>query len=138
MSAKASKGVYIAAFVLLLGGLGYLIASGLSQGATPTLSVAQAKESDAADLQRVRLFGKVLPQDIALRDDNLGVAFIVADEVDPAVSMRVEYRGAVPDTFKEGVEVILKGDWDQGAGVFRASQLVTKCPSKYEEKRADS
>jgi cytochrome c-type biogenesis protein CcmE len=138
MSAKASKGVYIAAFVLLLGGLGYLIASGLSQGATPTLSVAQAKESDAADLQRVRLFGKVLPQDIALRGDNLGVAFVVADEGDPAVSMRVEYRGAVPDTFKEGVEVILKGDWDQGAGVFRASQLVTKCPSKYEEKRADS
>lgn len=137
MSTKGSKGVYIAAFVLLLGGLGYLVASGLSQGSTPTLSVAQALARGEDDLQRVRLFGKVLPRDIALRDDNLGVAFVVADETDPAVSMPVDFRGAVPDTFKEGAEVILKGDWDKGAGVFRASQLVTKCPSKYEEKRAE-
>lgn len=138
MSAKSSKGVYIAAFVLLLGGLGYLITSGLSQGATPTLSVGQASTMEAGDLQRVRLFGKVLPQDIALRSDNLGVAFFVADEIDPTVFLRVEFQGAVPDTFKDGVEVILKGDWDQTATVFRASQLITKCPSKYEEKRAGS
>ncbi|MGE4291828.1 MAG: cytochrome c maturation protein CcmE [Desulfovibrio sp.] len=137
MSAKGSKGVYIAAFVLLLGGLGYLVTSGLSQGATPTLSVTQAKAKAVDELQRVRLFGKVLPQEIALRDDNLGVAFIVADETNPSVSLRVEYRGAVPDTFKEGAEVILRGDWDQDAEIFRATQLITKCPSKYEEKRAE-
>ncbi|MDD4731134.1 MAG: cytochrome c maturation protein CcmE [Desulfovibrio sp.] len=137
MSAKGSKGVYIAAFVLLLGGLGYLIASGLSQGSTPTLSVAQAAAMDVDELQHVRLFGKVLPQEIEQRSDNLGVAFHVVDEDDPAVSMRVDFRGAVPDTFDAGSEVILKGDWDAGAGLFRATQLTTKCPSKYEEKRAE-
>lgn len=137
MSAQNSKGVYIAAFALLLGGLGYLIVTGLSQGATPTLSVAQAASMDVEELRHVRLFGTVLPEDVEQRSDNLGVAFHVADNTGASVSMRVEYRGSVPDTFAAGSEVIIKGDWDEQAEVFRATQLTTKCPSKYEEKREE-
>ncbi|MEF2145252.1 MAG: cytochrome c maturation protein CcmE [Desulfovibrionaceae bacterium] len=138
MSAKSSKGVYILAFVLLLGGLTYLVVSGISQGSTPTLNVSQAMTMDADELHKVRLFGKVLPQDIERHADNMGVGFLVADEQDPSRYLRVDFRGAVPDTFNAGVEVIVKGDYDKTTGVFHATQLTTKCPSKYEEKKAAS
>lgn len=137
MAKQSSRAVYIAAFVLLLGGLGYLVATGLSQGATPTLKVGQALAMDAAELLKVRVYGKVRPENIAQHEDGLGVAFTVADQQASDKSMRVDFRGAVPDTFKEDAEVILKGSWDGAAEVFRATQMTTKCPSKYEEQRAE-
>jgi cytochrome c-type biogenesis protein CcmE len=49
----------------------------------------------------------------------------------------VDYSGAVPDTFKPGVEVIVEGGMQPEAGVFKASTLMTKCPSKYEKMREE-
>ena len=43
------------------------------------------------------------------------------------------YSGAVPDTFKPGVEVIVEGGLDASGGVFNATTLMTKCPSKYQK-----
>ena len=37
--------------------------------------------------------------------------------------------GAVPDTFKDGAEVVVKGALDGSA--FHASEIMAKCPSKY-------
>lgn len=135
MAKKNSKAVYIFAFLLLLGGLGYLVTSGLSEGATPTLQVSQALTMNTGDLLKVRLYGKVHHEGIENHEDGLGVAFNVMDQVEPGTQMRVDFRGAVPDTFKEDVEVILKGSYDATAKLFRATQMTTKCPSKYEEKR---
>lgn len=137
MAKKNSKMVYVFAFVLLLGGLGYLVASGLSEGATPTLQVGQALTMEAGDLLKVRIYGKVRPEGIQPHEDGLGVNFLVADQVAPSQQMKVDFSGAVPDTFKADVEVILKGSFDPAAAVFRATQMTTKCPSKYEEKRAE-
>jgi cytochrome c-type biogenesis protein CcmE len=50
----------------------------------------------------------------------------------------VEYRGAVPDTFKPGAEVIVEGRFNKQSGVFSASTLITKCPSKYEKMSAEA
>jgi cytochrome c-type biogenesis protein CcmE len=41
----------------------------------------------------------------------------------------VVYRGSVPDLFKVGRDVNLTGHLEGGA--FVASQMTTKCPSKY-------
>ncbi len=138
MTKKNNKMVYIVAFVLLLGGLVYLIASGISQGQTPTLQVGQALDMEAGELMKVRIYGKVDPVGIEFHEDRLGVNFIVADQVDPALTMPVAFRGAVPDTFTAGVEVILKGSYDKAKKVFNVTLLTTKCPSKYEEQRDDS
>ena len=45
--------------------------------------------------------------------------------------IRVEYRGAVPDLFAEGREVVVEGTTDD-RGTFLADVLLTKCGSKYE------
>lgn len=51
---------------------------------------------------------------------------------------RIDYRGSVPDAFRIGRNVIIKGklkrDTRTGREVFHAvpGSLVTKCPSKFE------
>lgn len=51
---------------------------------------------------------------------------------------KVDYRGSVPDAFRVGRNVIVKGrlvaDAKSGDRLFRATpgSLVTKCPSKFE------
>jgi len=47
-------------------------------------------------------------------------------------SMAVVYEGVVPDTFREGSGVTVRGRLGSN-GVFTATELIAKCPSKYEE-----
>ena len=55
-------------------------------------------------------------------------------EIGGTARVPILYRGSVPDLFKLGRHVFLRGEL-QG-GVFQAvpGSLVTKCPSKYVEK----
>jgi cytochrome c-type biogenesis protein CcmE len=46
-------------------------------------------------------------------------------------SVPVVYRGAVPDPFREGREVIVSGRMQGGTFVGERDSLVTKCPSKF-------
>ncbi|WP_285907491.1 cytochrome c maturation protein CcmE [Pseudodesulfovibrio pelocollis] len=133
MAKKTNKTVYAVALTLFLGGLGYLIFSGLSQDSVYFLNVSEALAVEPGEVRQARLFGKVSPEGLVLDPDNLGTSFTLIDKMDPTKTMRVQYRGALPDTFKEDVEVILEGGLDPSASVFTARTLVTKCPSKYEE-----
>jgi cytochrome c-type biogenesis protein CcmE len=45
--------------------------------------------------------------------------------------MPVVYKGAEPAGFKEDSNLLVEGKYDSD-GVFRATQLILKCPSKYE------
>ena len=49
-------------------------------------------------------------------------------------SVPVRYAGAVPDPFREGREVILKGKMDNGLFIGENDSLITKCPSKFSKK----
>jgi len=46
-------------------------------------------------------------------------------------NMEVVYRGARPSGFKAGSSILVEGKYSP-EGIFRASQLIMKCPSKYE------
>lgn len=45
--------------------------------------------------------------------------------------MPVHYEGIVPDTFREGIGVTVRGRL-LASGQFEAREVVAKCPSKYE------
>jgi cytochrome c-type biogenesis protein CcmE len=47
------------------------------------------------------------------------------------VTYPVVYRGLAPDTFTDGVEVVVEGRL-QPDGTFRATTLLAKCGSRYE------
>ena len=134
MAKNSNKIVYIVALGLFLGGLGYLIFAGLTQDSVYFLNVSEALASDRAELGNARLFGKVSPENLQVVDGKLGADFDLTDKMEAGKSLRVIYRGALPDTFKPGVEVIVEGTFPSGDGAFIARTLVTKCPSKYEEK----
>lgn len=133
MATKGGKGIYIAALVLFLGGVGYLVASGVTKDSVYFLNVGEALATDASELKQARLFGNVAGEGIESVQPGPGVSFVLLDKEAPGKTLRVSYRGAVPDTFKAGAEVIVEGGMDAASGVFQASTLITKCPSKYQK-----
>lgn len=132
-SAKNQKWVYVAAVLLVGAGVGYLVFSGLSQNSVYFLNVSEALVMPAEKLAQARLFGSVSENGIVRDAQSLGVDFYVLDKDNPSDAIRVQFRGAVPDTFKPGVEVILEGSFVAGGKEFQATTLLTKCPSKYEK-----
>jgi cytochrome c-type biogenesis protein CcmE len=47
--------------------------------------------------------------------------------------VQARYTGVVPDTFKDGSEVVLKGKLHQDGFEVERNGVMAKCPSKYEE-----
>lgn len=133
MAAKKNTLVYLAALLLFLGGLGWLIGSGLSEGSTYFVNVGEALAMKPGQLAQARLFGTVSEQNLVMAQGGLGARFVLVDKDNPAKTMAVDYSGVVPDTFKPGVEVIVEGGFDAARGVFAANTLMTKCPSKYQK-----
>jgi len=137
MAKKNNAAVYAVALVLFLSGLGYLIFSGLTEDSVYFLNVSEALAEDRTQIKNARLFGKVSPENLVIVDGKLGASFDLIDKMEPGKSLRVDFKGALPDTFKDDVEVIVEGTFTPDGNLFKARTLVTKCPSKYEEQSQD-
>jgi cytochrome c-type biogenesis protein CcmE len=59
-----------------------------------------------------------------------GLEFTLRD-IEGEATVPVVYTGSVPDLFKVGREVYVKGELAGGTFVAKEDSLVTKCPSKY-------
>ena len=59
MPRKKNTCMYLVAALLFLGGLGYLVFSGLSENTVYFLNVSEARAATADKLQAARLFGTV-------------------------------------------------------------------------------
>lgn len=102
-----------------------------SGGAAKTISVADAL-SGSYDSDRVQVSGNVVDNSFAT-EDNVLTFDIYDPEGDESQSLRVRYEGAASSTFGNGVTAICTGRLSTSNGVeLVASELVTKCPSKYE------
>ena len=103
-----------------------------SGGAAKTVTVADAL-SGAHDSDRVQVSGNVVDNSFATKDNVL--TFEICDpEGDESQTLRVSYDGAASSTFGNGVTAICTGKLISADGGVElvASELVTKCPSKYE------
>jgi len=82
--------------------------------------------------KNVKVGGRVLAE--TLTHDEAGFVFDIQDLTGEADTVKVEYDGQVPDTFGPGVDVVVLGTYAESAagGLITASQVQTKCPSKYE------
>lgn len=138
MAKKSNKSMYLAALLLIVGGLGYLIFSGLSQDSVYFLNVSEALALEDGKFEQARLFGMVDEQDVERLSECPGVRFRLLDKDNAAQGLQVRFEGAVPDTFKPGVEVIVEGRYKPEERMFSASTLMTKCPSKYEKYKKEN
>jgi cytochrome c-type biogenesis protein CcmE len=82
--------------------------------------------------KNVKVGGRVLSDGLA--HDDSGFVFDIQDLTGQADTVKVEYDGQVPDTFGPGADVVVLGTYSESAagGLITASQVQTKCPSKYE------
>ena len=67
-------------------------------------------------------------------NQNKTFSFFMAD--DHGKQMKVIYEGTIPNNFESATSVVVTGKYQNG--YFHAKDILTKCPSKYEEKTANS
>lgn len=114
---------------IVVGGLGFLLTD--SAGFEYYKHVDEVlKDKPQWQDKRLQLHGFVVPGSIAKRIDRdhqkLEYKFRVEN---CGAIVETRFAGVVPDTFKEGAEVVLKGKFD--GDVFQTSEVMAKCSSKY-------
>jgi cytochrome c-type biogenesis protein CcmE len=87
-----------------------------------------SKPSELRPGRSYEVTGKVVNGSISHAGEQL--RFRIRDR-DGTKSVPVTYTGTVPDPFRDGREVIVKGELKGGTFVGERDSLVTKCPSKF-------
>ena len=76
---------------------------------------------------RVRVGGAIVPGTIEWNNTGRSLTFQLQGEARP---LAVSYRGFAPDSFRDGVTVIVEGELNSN-GTFAAYNLLVKCPHQY-------
>jgi cytochrome c-type biogenesis protein CcmE len=129
-----SKTARIIATVVVLGtAFGGLLYSSLREGTEYYKHVDEVMADPAAwEGKRLQLHGYVVDRSILAKPDTLEYRFQIQSN---GKVVAASYRGVVPDTFKDGSEVVLKGRLGPHGFTVDPDGVMAKCPSKYEESR---
>jgi cytochrome c-type biogenesis protein CcmE len=128
MTSKALKiGVTCVALSAALGGLMYTT---LAEGTEYYMHVDEVMQDPAAwKGKKLQLHGYV--NDLRQRPNTLDYRFQVESN---GKVITASYSGVVPDTFKNGSEVVLKGQLHGDGFSVEPNGVMAKCPSKYNAK----
>lgn len=141
--------------LLIVAAVVYLILSSLQSSSQYFLTVNELNGKGAAVVGRdVKLAGAVIGDSIQYDSQTLTLRFTIAHipgdqkEVDAAGGLAavlhsavidpnaaridVVYEGVMPDLLRNEAQAIVTGKLGED-GVFHASELLLKCPTKYEE-----
>jgi cytochrome c-type biogenesis protein CcmE len=128
MTAKSIKiGATAAVIVAALSGLMYTT---LSEGTEYYKHVDEVMAQPAAwHGKRLQLHGYVVDNSILRKPNTLEYRFQIQSN---GQVVHARYTGVVPDTFKHGSEVVLKGRLGPDGFAVDPDGVMAKCPSKYE------
>ena len=104
--------------------VGYLIYSASGGASEYYLTVSQLRSHASAG--DVRVAG-IVEDDVQRSGGGFHVTFT---EKDSTASMPVDYTGTLPDIFRPGITVVVEGRLGAD-GVFHATTLLAKCPSRF-------
>jgi len=144
----------IIGIALIAAALLYLVISSTLSQSQYFMTVAEIKDGQAELVgKNIRMSGVVLgdtisydpqtldlsfevaqiPGDHQLIKDMGGMSVVLAQAAhDPTLpKTQVHYKGPRPDLLKDEAQAIMTGALDE-SGVFQVSELLLKCPSKYE------
>jgi len=144
----------IIGIVIIIAAVVYLIASSTLSQSQYFLTVEELQSNQAEYVgKNVRMSGAVLGDTIEYDPQTLELTFQVAQipgdhrvieqmggmsvvlaqaAHDPTLpKMTVHYVGPRPDLLKDEAQAIITGSLDEN-GIFQASELLLKCPSKYQ------
>lgn len=155
MNSGSNSIKFIIGGMLILAAVVYLIFSSTIVGAQYfyTVEELQAKV-EPGDGKQLRVTGAVIGDTIHYNPETLELSFTIAhmpadnellDQegglaqalheavIDPTRQrMEVVYVGVKPDLLRDEAQAIMTGTLDEN-GVFRADELLLKCPTKYED-----
>ena len=92
-----------------------------------TVNEALEKNRDFPRYKQLRILGIVKEGSIK---NNLDGSIVFEIE-ELGKTIKVKYKGIIPDIFADGVEAVVEGDFQDS--IFRADKLFAKCPTKYED-----
>jgi len=125
------KSIKIAATaVVLVAAFSGLMYTSLSEGTEYYKMVDEVMaDRDAWVGKRLQLHGYVVENSIFQKPDTLEYRFQVQNN---GQVVRASYTGVIPDNFKDGSEVVLKGQLGPDGFAVAPNGVMAKCPSKYE------
>ena len=130
MSSARTK--FLIGGALVLGTAGYLMATSIQDTGmyylTPTELATKLSADSTFRNTGVKMGARVVPGSITRVPGGKEYAFTVTDG---ARTYPVIYRGIAPDTFTDGVDVVVEGRMGPD-GTFHATTLLAKCASRYE------
>jgi len=117
--------------VILIAIAAVVVISGNTTGAYSSTVAAVTKDSSLVG-KRVKVGGAVVAASWDKQSNPM--KFVIKDEKDTdgkGPTVKVVYTGGVPSTFGDGVVAIVTGELTAD-GTINATEMITKCPSKYE------
>jgi cytochrome c-type biogenesis protein CcmE len=146
---KTEKLKFVVGGILLLVAVLYLVLSGMDGGTQYFMTIDELVANSDYDGQIVRISGAVIGEtidyDTLTLDLNFTVAHIPKETTNLALTLheavlnptaqRLEIRmvnQVMPDLLQNEAQAILSGKLGED-GIFYASELLLKCPSRYEE-----
>ena len=113
--------------LILVAAISYLAVAGVKKGWVYFMPVDQFVAQSEFHSRRVRLNGFVAADNLVVSRSGTVADFTLKGEKS---TLRVQYKGVIPDMFKAEHEVVVEGQ--VRGDVFHADVLMTKCASKYE------
>ena len=120
---------FVVAALAVAGAVAYLIYANTTTSAAYYMTVKELRGCHDCAGRIVRVAGTVQAGSVVREDRTQTVLFTIDDGQS---ALPVTYSGIVPDIFRPGVTVVVEGSLPSPAGVFHASTLLTKCPSKFQ------
>lgn len=121
---------YIVGLVIIICAFGYLVWSSFMGSFKYALTPTEFNAKQTEYIGKiVKVSGIVEPGSISF--DQANYIFGLADDKD---KVKVHYKGVVPNTFREGADVVATGQFNTETNTLEATELITKCASKYEGK----
>ncbi len=122
--------------LMILGTASFLAAKSTAATAqfylTPHELAERLQADDSFRENGMKVGGRVVPGTIVRSPGNKEVRFVMRDTmVASEARFTVVYKGIIPDTFTDSVDVVVEGKLDAG-NTFQATVLLAKCASRYE------
>jgi cytochrome c-type biogenesis protein CcmE len=115
--------------LLILGAIAYVTLSSFQTNAIYYLTLKELNTQRGSLInQPVRINAPLDKSSIQFDDKTLLLKFNLKED---NLVLPVVYKGVKPDTLEQGESVVAEGKLGPN-GVFQASTLLVKCPSKYE------
>lgn len=135
----ANNGRFMVGLVGVAAVVTYLIWTGVSDTMVYYLTPTELEAKITADPTfrdvGVKVSGRVVPGSHEEVRGELLHRFVIHDLENPDVTMTIEYRDVLPDTFSDSesmtVDAVVEGRF-RSDGVFEAKSVLTKCGSRYE------